>query len=268
MLLAGGALDAVHGEGLTLHGVHHGHSLSLVGQAHLAATVAKEAGGEGLALGGDEGSVDGPVLLGDEGADLVLSVHDDLGGHRLDTARGEAASHRLPQEGGELVAHDAVQDTAGLLGVDQIHVDGSGLLDGGLDHGLGDLVEGDALDLLHGDAQGVSQVPGDGLALAVGVGCQEDLARVLGLLLDLLDDIALTADVDVVGGEAVLNIHAEGTLGQVADVAHRGDDLIVGAEIALDGACLGGRLHDDQIGFCHVIYIPFMGFQRKTRLFS
>ena len=102
-------------------------------------------------------------------------------------------------------------------------------------------------------------MPGDGLALAIGVGGQEDLARVLGLLLDLLDDVALTADIDVVGGEIVLNINPKGALGQVADVTHRGDDLVVRAEIALDGARLGGRLHNDQIGFCHVICIPFVG---------
>jgi hypothetical protein len=41
-------------------------------------------------------------------------------------------------------------------------------------------------------------MPGNSLALAIRVGCEEDLACVLGLLLDLLDDVALAADVDVV----------------------------------------------------------------------
>ena len=257
ILLTGGALDAVHGKSLTLHGVDDLHGLGLIRQADLTVVVAEEAGGEGLALGGDEGGIDGPVLLGHEGADLVLAIHDDLGGHGLYTSRGQAASHRLPQEGRELVAHDTVQNTAGLLGIDQIHIDGSGLLDGGLDHGLGDLVEGDALDLLHGDTQRVGQMPGNSLALAIRVGCEEDLACVLGLLLDLLDDVALAADVDVVSGEVILDVYAQRAFGQVADVTHRGDDLVVGAQIALDGACLGGRLHDDQIGFCHVILYSF-----------
>ena len=253
VLLTGGALDRVYGEGLTLHSMHHLHSGGFVGEADLSLMVAVEAGGKGLLIGCDQGRVNGPVFLGLEGADLILAIHEDLGSHRLHTSRGQTAPHRLPQEGRELIAHDTVKDTAGLLSVDQVHIDGTGLLDGGLDHRLGDLVEGHALNLLHGNTESGCQVPGNGLSLAIRVGCEENFVRVLGFLLDFLDDVALAADVDIVGGEIVFDIHTQGALGQVADVTYRSDYLVVGSEVALDGARLGGRLHNDQIRFCHGI---------------
>ena len=257
ILLSRGALDGIHAEGLSLHGMDDLHGRGLVGQADLALMIAVKTGVEGFSFGMGQSGINGPVLLGHEGTDLVFTIHEDLGGHRLNATGRKTAAHRLPQEGRELVAHDAVEDAAGLLGVHQMHIDGARLLDGGLDHRLGDLVEGNALYLLYGDAESGGQVPGNGLALAIGVGCEEHLVRVLGFLLDLLDDIALSADIDIVGGEIVFNIHAQGALGQITNVTHRSNDLVVRTEIALDGARLGGRLHNDQIRLCHGIYIPF-----------
>jgi hypothetical protein len=54
---------------------------------------------------------------------------------------------------------------------------------------LGDLVEDDALRLLQ--SRRLLDMPGDSLALAVGVGREIDLVGLLGRLLYLLDDLAL-----------------------------------------------------------------------------
>ena len=91
------------------------------------------------------------------------------------------------------VAHQPVQDAAGLLGVHQAGVDLAGVGKGLVDGALGDLVEDHAMNglLLDDRVQGGAQVPGDGLALAVGVGGQVDLVGLLGLGAQAPDDVLL-----------------------------------------------------------------------------
>ena len=103
-------------------------------------------------------------------------------------------------------------------------------------------------------------MPGDGLALAVLVGGEEELARLLQQRLEAGHHVLLLAGDDVQGLEAVVDVdpepgpvlalvggrHLVGAPGQVADVADRGLDDEVGAEQAADGAGLGRRLDDDQ----------------------
>ena len=66
-------------------------------------------------------------------------------------------------------------------------------------------------------------MPGDRLALAVGVGGQVDRVRPLGRLGDLVDLLAPVVGHDVFGREVVVDVDAElalaGVLGEVADVA-------------------------------------------------
>ena len=126
----------------------------------------------------------------------------------------------LPQQGGDLIAHDAVQHPARLLGVHQIHIDGPGVGDGVVDHLLGDLVEGHPVGLVVRDAQHLLQVPGDGLALPVGVGGEEHFLTLLGGFFQLVNDLFLALDGLVVQFKAVLHVHAQLALGQVAHMAH------------------------------------------------
>ena len=125
----------------------------------------------------------------------------------------------------------------------------------GLRHRLGHRVAGDgvedhALDLgalLHRLAPGqrLQEVPGDRLALAVGVGGQDQLLVVLQRLGDGADVLG------AVGGD--LPLHRELVLGvdravlgrQVAHVAVGGEDGVAGAEVLVDGFRLGGRFDDD-----------------------
>src|SRR3989449_11753833 len=94
----------------------------------------------------------------------------------------------------------------------------------------------------------VGDVPGDRLALAVRVGRDQHAVRLLGRFLDLRERLRLFLDGDVFRREAVLDVHAELALGEVADVAHRRFDGIAAAEVLPDGAGLGRRLHDDERG--------------------
>ena len=116
---------------------------------------------------------------------------------------------------------------------------------------LGDLAEGHPPGLVGRDVGGLGDVPGDGLALAVEVGREVDEVRALGGLLDVVDLLAPVVADDVLGREVVVDVHAElalaGVLGQVADVAVRRQDPVIGPEIALDGPRLGRRFDDDEV---------------------
>ena len=210
-------------------------------------------GGE-IPFGLVEGHVDAPVFLGHKGADLPLPVHHHTGDHTLDAAGRKAGAHLAPQEGAQLIAHDAVQDAASLLGIHQIHVDVPGMLDGLGNGGLGDLVKGHALGLAGIQLQQLLQMPGNGFALPVRVGCQIDELSLVGGILQIVDDLALAVDGQIGGLEVIFHIHAQLLFGQVAQMSHGGLYLIARPQIFGNGLGLGRGLHDEQ--FCHV-FPPF-----------
>ena len=116
-----------------------------------------------------------------------LAVGDQPDGDRLDPARAQVAGDLAPEQGAELIAHEPVEEPPGLLGVDHVHVDRADVAERVLDGPLGDLVEGHAADPLVGQVERLLQVPGDRLALAVGVGRQIDHVGPGGLALQLAD---------------------------------------------------------------------------------
>ena len=198
-----------------------------------------------------------PVLLRHEVGDLLLPLRHQTHGHGLDAACRQAPPDLLPQQRRELVAHDAVQHTPGLLGVHQILIDVTGMLDAVRHHLLGDLVERHAPGLLVRQLQQVLQMPADGLSLAVRVGGEVDGLAPLGRRLQILDDILFALDGLIVGGKVPVHIYAQRALGQVAQMAHAGLHLIIRPQILADGLGLGRGLHDHQIFcFCHSLSIP------------
>ena len=211
----------------------------------LAVLVPVKGGGEhGLAGGRGELGVNAPVLLGHKGLDFLLPIYDHPHGHALHPARGKPPADGLGQKGAEGVAHQPVQDAAGLLGVDQIQIDGPGVGHALLHAGAGDLVKGDAVRGVLVQAQNVGQVPGDGLPLPVRVGGKQHAVGVGGGLFQLFYQLLLAFYNAVFGLEVVLHVHAETRLGQVPHVAHRGHHLVLAAQIFLNGFRLCRRLHD------------------------
>jgi len=93
----------------------------------------------------------------------------------------------------------------------------------------------------------LQHMPGDGFALAVGVGRQDELARPLHRPSDVVEAL-LRLVVD-------LPDHAEILLGidravfgrQVADMAERGQYLVAGTQIFVDRLGLGRRFNDYDI---------------------
>ena len=265
-----GALQARH-QGVRPGTVEHGDPGGLL---ELPLRVEVAAGGDAVAVDGHEARAEGarrglgagvelrgdvPVPGGAEGDALALPVDDDAGRDRLDAAGGQALVDLAPQHGADLVAVEAVEDAAGLLRVDEVHVELARLLRGGLDGLLGDLVEDHPLDRDLG-LEHLLQVPRDGLALAVTVRREVELVGLLEQGLQLGDGGALAGGGDVVGLELVVHVDAEAgpglalvglgqrvvAAGEVADVAHRRADRVVRAEEVADLLALGGGLHDHQ----------------------
>ena len=187
------------------------------------------------------------AMFNDARVELTLDkgdIVDEAHGHALHAACGQAPAHLAPQEGAELVTHQTVQHTAGLLGVEQIFVDGAGVGHALLHALFGDLVKGDAVGGVGVQPQDVGQMPADGFAFAVRVGRQQNAVGVLGLAFEFLDELFLAFDADVLGRIAVLHINAQLGSRQVPDMAHAGGDLIVIAQIFANGLRLCRRLHD------------------------
>ena len=110
---------------------------------------------------------------------------------------------------------------------------------------LGDLVEDDAARAAAVQAQGLHEVPGDGLPLAVLIGSQPDEARSIGGLLELRHHFLLVSGHDIFRLESGVDVDAELLVLQVTDVAETGLDRISLAQIFLDRLRLGRRLDYD-----------------------
>ena len=140
---------------------------------------------------------DRPILLGLERIDLALPITDQTHGHGLHAPCGQPFAYLAPEQRRELVADDAVEHTARLLGIHLFHVDRARVLHSLLNRGLCDLMEDDAAVFLRINAENECQMPRNRLPLAVGVACEIDFVCVLCLFFERTNEIALTANIDV-----------------------------------------------------------------------
>ena len=231
-----------------------------------------------LAGRGRQDRLDRPVLAGGEGVDLALALDDESDRDGLDATRRQAALDLLADERAERVADEAIDDPAGLLRVDEVLVDVAWVGERLADGGLGDLGEG-------------HPARAAGRTLAASATCHaiaspsrsRSVARIdrvgrLGRLRDVGDLLAPVLGDDVFGLEVVVDVDAElalaGVLRQVADMAIRREDLVVGAEVALDGPGLCGGFDDDEVlghgrecstGSCTARYPAGDGQASRTR---
>ena len=176
-------LDGGHREGASVHRLHHGIDFLLAVQLHLL-FLAVELGRKATQIGRNavQSHIKRPVLLRLKVADLVFPVAHHTGGNRLNASGRQTTADLAPQQRRKLIAHNAIQQTAGLLGIYQVHVNGAGCGNRLADHALGDFVEGDAAGFFVGQLQQFLQMPGNGFAFPVRVGCEKDFFAVLGRL--------------------------------------------------------------------------------------
>ena len=246
-------LDAGNREALRLDRSDRAAGVGLVGQRHfldLLAVQLDQPGREGAAGRGQFG-VDAPIFLRLESFDFLLAFHHQAKRHALHPSRRARARQLAPQHGRQSEAEQIVQGAACQIGVDQFLVEFARMGDGFQDGGFGDGVERHPLDG-HG-AQDLlflehfQDVPGNGFALAVGVGGQDQLVGAFHGGHDVLD-LGRGAGIHVPGhGEIVVRLHRTVLGRQVADMPEAGQHFIVAAQVLVDGFDLAGGLDDQNI---------------------
>ena len=179
-----------------------------------------------------------------EGDDLTLALDNQPHGDRLHTPGRECGPDLFPQHGREFEADQTVEDAARLLGVHEVHVHRTGVLDGLEDRTLGDFVEDDAFRLIDRETQHFGQVPCDGLSFAVFIGCEPYGFR-LREFGEFIDDLLLVSRNLVDGLEPFVDVDSEVFFREVADVSETRFDDIIRAEELFDGLGLGRGLDDD-----------------------
>ena len=191
---------------------------------------------------------DRPVFARDEFLDLELAVADDAQRHRLHAARRARARQLAPQHRRQGEADEIVERAARPIGVDQRLVDLARMAHRLQHRVLGDRVEHDPVDPLVLQEllvlEDLVDVPGDRLALAVRVGRQDDPVGVLDRSADLAQPLGgLGVDLPA-HGEIVVGIDRAVLGREVAHVAERGINVVVLAQILVDGLRLGRRFDD------------------------
>ena len=234
--------------------------------ADLLPVGADKPGGEGrvgrrLQVGDDR-----PVFAGDELFDFKLAVANDAERHRLDTARRAGAGKLSPQHRGKGEADEVVERPARSIGVDQRFVDLARMAHCLLDRVLGDRIEHHPIDPLVLQKllilEDFMHVPGDRLALPVGVGRQNNPFGQFDRAADFAQPLGgLGVDLPT-HGEVVVRIDRTILGRQIAHMPEGGVDAVVLAEILVDGLRLCGRFDDHDF---HVQVISFRGAQRKAQ---
>src|ERR1700674_451323 len=196
-----------------------------------------------------EHRVERPRFDRNELFDLLFPLADQPDRDRLHAARAQALSNLLPEQGAQLVADQPVDHAASLLRVDEILIHRTQRVER-LFHSTGrNLVQLDPLWVLQ--VENVRKMPGDRLALAVRVRCQQDFGGAFGGGLQILDRRFLARDRDVFRLEGMLDVDPKRALRQVAHVTHRGANVVFGTKKPAKRFGLRGRFNDDQ-WVCHV----------------
>ncbi len=241
---AGGfRLDRLHGQRARGDGLHRNFGGLGRGDVELAQLFAAKNGQAGLIIltaRGRKQGADGPEFLRAKRLDLHLALDDQAQAHRLHAACRFRPRQLSPQHRRQGESHQIIQRAAGQIRLDQRAIDLTRVLHRLGHGGLGDGVKRDAADLFalfQGRGQRLLQVPGNRLAFAVRVGRKDQL--VIGL-----QRLGNRANVFLaVGGnfpshrEIMLRVDRTVFWRQIADMAVRGKNRIVGAKIFVD--CLG-----------------------------
>src|ERR1017187_6987899 len=208
-------------------------------------------------------SFDRPILLRLEGAYLTLAFDHQPHGDRLHAPGAQAARHALVQQRRNLVAHNPIQNASRLLRIDQLHVDLTGMVEGGAYRVLRDFVELDTekLGAVLLALQDLPQMPGNRLAFPIRIGRQVNLLGTLRGLLQFGDQCFPLGGDLVRGLELLLNLNTELALRQIPDVTHGGLHTEVRAQVLVDRLRFRGRFNDDQF-FCHA----FSSYDPKAAL--
>ena len=199
----------------------------------LTALIAEKADRKALSVIGEKVCVDKPEFLRLEIAYLLLAVNDYPCRDRLDSSGGKTVSDPFPEHGTQLISDDTVKYPSRLLRIYKIHIDGTGSLYSRLDRFLCNFIESHAKSLFYRNIEHRCKMPCYSLALTVRVGRKEDHVRLLRLFPYLLDKVSLSAYVYIVSLKAIVDVHSECALRQVAEMPLAGYHTVSRAEIPL-----------------------------------
>ena len=131
-----------------------------------------------------------PVAGRHECQAFALPVDDESRCSGLHAASREPWPHLPPEHGGHLISEDAVEDAPGFLCVDESDVEVTSVVFGLKDRILRDLMKHHSL---HRDLglEHLQQMPGDGLAFAVLISCEQEFVCVLQCALEIGDGLLL-----------------------------------------------------------------------------
>ena len=181
-----------------------------------------------------------PIRSTHERHTFALALHDQTRGDGLHTTRGKTRPNLAPQHRRKLVTVQAVQNTAGFLGIDHVVVNVASIVKRRFDGFLRDFVEHHALDR-HFRLERLYQMPGDGLPLAILIGCEVQGVGFFQRAFQLGHGFLLVAVDDVVRLESVFHVNSElaefgfvdgwhlAWLRKISNMADRGHHRIFGA---------------------------------------
>ena len=225
---------------------------------NLLAVGADQPGLEGVTTRGGQRRNQRPVFPRYKFLDLELAVADQPQRHRLHPPGGTRARQFAPQHRREREADQIIQRATGHIGIDQRAIDLARRFHGLRHRLLGDGVEHHPLDLMVLDRalflEHFKHVPGDRLALAIGVGRQDQPIGALQRLGDVVEPTGRLG-VDLPDHlEVSLRIDRSILGRKVPDMAERGQDLVGRTQIFVDRLGFRGRLDNDDIHFIPVTY--------------
>jgi hypothetical protein len=226
----------------------------------LLAVGTNEAGGEGRVGLGPQMGEDRPVFARDEPLDLELAVADDAQRHRLHPARRARARQLSPQHRRQGEADQIVERAARPVGVDQRLVNLARMAHCLLNRVLGHRVEHHAIDPLVLEQllalEDFMDVPGDRLALAIGVGREDHAVRVLDRTADVAEALGRFGVDLPAHGEIIVRIDRAILGREIPHMAERGVNAIVLTQILVDGLGLCRRLDDHDFHSGNFLWEP------------
>ena len=206
---------------------------------------------EGAAAVRRDAGVDRPVLGRLERLDFGLAGADEAQRHRLHAPRRADAADLAPQQRREVEADQVIERPARLLRAHQVHVDLARVRHRLAHRVPGDLVERDAPDRPVPERAFVTEpgehLPGDRLALAVGIGGEHQRVGIAQRRRDPAQHRSGAAPCGVDHGEAARGVDRAVLRRQVRHMAPCREDLVAVAEPGADRLRLGRGFDDDDV---------------------
>ncbi len=201
-----------------------------------------------------------PIFLGNKGFYLSLAVDYEPQRHRLHASRAEFVLYLFAKHGRDLITDEPIEDAPRLLCVDKVLIDGARVVERLL-HGVpAYLVELYPDGSVLGYIEERRDVPGYSLALAVGVGREQNGLRAFCRRSQPFYRFLFVVDDGIARRIVVFYIYRKAVFRQIAHVSARSEHLIARAEIFLHGLELAYTLDDDefhlQISFCRARRLP------------